>query len=102
MVVCVETFIGLFLRINTEDKWPVPVFLEKVRNPFLSWDSYLQCGRPLEIDDYLIDESVRQRGVLGVIHQSCVLDICAAVRRSPYFRDSDRSAILHALQCSSP
>ena len=41
MVVCVEPTLGLFYRINTQDKWQIGVLLEQASNSFLDHDSYI-------------------------------------------------------------
>jgi hypothetical protein len=64
MVVCIEPSLGFFYRINSEGKWQFPVPLRNVDHPFLKHDSFIECGEPFELDDYLIDESVRRNGIL--------------------------------------
>lgn len=99
MVVCVEPRLGLYYRINSEPKWQVPVTIYKSNNPFLDHDSYLECGSPLELDDYLVEESIQENGILGMLHASHIPAICAAIIRSRRIRPDDRQAIRAALGC---
>lgn len=100
MVVCVEPSLGLFYRISTEGKWQIPILIEKSRNSFLHHNSYIECGSPLELDDYLIEQSISVRGIYGTVDAECLPRLCAAVLRSRNIRETDRAAILLALQCS--
>ena len=98
MVVCIEPSLGLFFRINTEDKWQTPIRLIKTpHHEFLHHDSYLECGDPLELDDYVIDESVNARGVIGTIDPSLVKDIYAAVEEARTVSPADKQKIKAAL-----
>lgn len=102
MWVCVETSLGLYYRINTEPKWQISVPISQARNAFLTHDSHLECGSPLEVDDYIIEQSIRRRGIHGRLDPYYVPSICDAVTRSRNIRDSDRAAILAALKASIP
>ena len=56
MVVCVDATNGYFFRINTKGHWQHSVPLSKKdHGTFLDHDSHLECGDPLELDDYVID-----------------------------------------------
>jgi len=99
MVVCIEPSLGLFFRINTEPKWQTPVELRKSDHPFLDWDSNLECGEPLEFDDYVIEESLRDRGVIGRVLPSLAPQIFEAVRNARTVTAADKEAIRIALGC---
>ena len=66
--------------------------------PFLDHDSYLECGSPLEFDDYIIDVSLRRRGVVGSVDRRHVPEICSALQRSRVVTTADRDAMLAALR----
>jgi len=101
MGVCIEPNLGLFFRINTNPRWQTPVKLVKQpHHQFLAHDSYLECGDPLELDDYVIDECLRSRGVIGTIHPSLVSDIFAAVHAAKTISPADKEAIRAALGIS--
>jgi hypothetical protein len=73
MVVCVEATLGFFFRINSRPNWQQSLPLKKgADHPFLDHDSFLECGDPLELDDYVIDESLRQKGVIGALSQALI------------------------------
>lgn len=99
MVVCIEPTLGFFYRINTEGKWQVPVPILKTDHPFLNHDSFIECGEPFELDDYLIDESIRRSGVLGQIAASLALSIYRAAVRASTVSLHDKELIRLALGC---
>jgi hypothetical protein len=103
MGVCIEPKLGLFFRINTDPKWQTPVrLIKQPYHPFLNHDSYLECGDPLELDDYVVDECLRRRGVIGAIHPSLVPDIYAAVQATKTISAADKESIRVALGIPSP
>jgi hypothetical protein len=68
MVVCVEGELGFFFRINTKAGWQQSVLLKKSPDhPFLDHDSHLECGDPLELDDYVIEQSLNRKGAIGAV-----------------------------------
>lgn len=97
MVVCVDPKLGLFFRINTDPKWQTPVKLEQAAHKFLEWDSYLECGEPLDLDDYIIDESLRKRGVIGQVIPQLAKEIYAAVASAKTISPADKELIRKAL-----
>jgi hypothetical protein len=100
MMVCVEPKEGIFLRINSEPNWAGSVAIARnPHHPFLKWDSYIECGEPFTLDEYTIYESVRDKGVLGAVHQSLIPAIWAGVDASITVTDADKQAIRLALKC---
>jgi hypothetical protein len=98
MVVCIEPALGLFVRINSEPKWQTPVKLEKEpHHKFLDWDSYLECGEPLELDDYIIEQSINRFGIIGLIHSTVASKIYAAVKAARTVSDADKERVRIAL-----
>jgi len=97
MVVCIEPTLGLFFRINTDDKWQTPVKLTKADNPFLEHDSFLECGEPLELDEYCVEESIQEKGIIGRISPTVCPSIMAAVEKAKSIRAADKVAIRKAL-----
>ena len=97
MVVCLEPRLGLFFRINSEPKWQTPVLLTVADHPFLKWDSHLECGEPLELDDYMIEESVRHRGIIGRVKPELAAVIYGAIVAAKTVSDNDKAAIKVAL-----
>lgn len=98
MVVCIEPRLGLFFRINSEGKWQIPVRIERSTHPFLKWDSNIECGEPLELDDYVIDQALRGRGVVGEILPQIAPRIWAAVQTAKSISERDKDAIRRALR----
>jgi hypothetical protein len=97
--VCIEPTLGMFFRINSKPRWQTPIKLERTSHTFLKWDSYLECGIPLELDDFAIEESVRQSGIIGVILPTLAPSIFAAVIAITTIPDQDKEAIRKALGC---
>lgn len=97
MVVCLEPALGLFFRINTEAMWQTPVLLTRADHPFLKWDSHLECGEPLELDEYMIEESIRDRGIIGRVKPELAAVIWGAVAAAKTISDDDKGAIRAAL-----
>jgi hypothetical protein len=84
MVVCVNRPLGLFYRINTKDHWRPAVALKKTltENTFLEHDSFLECGDPLDLDDYVIEEAIRKNGVVGRVSASVCNDVISALDKA--------------------
>lgn len=85
MVVCIEPELGFYFRINTKGNHQHSVKLLKKDHPFLKWDSHLECGEPLELDDYCIEEALRLNGGLPIGRASIsliplILPIVAAAK----------------------
>ena len=97
MVVCVEPEKGLFFRINTEGKWQVPVFIDRVRHTFLDHDSYIESGDPIELDDYIVDQSLRKRGVLGRIDVDVAQQVVEGMLTAKWLTEDDKTSISKAL-----
>jgi len=104
MQVCVCPVNGFFFRINSMPKWQIPVLILQRDNPFLKHDSYIECGIPLELDDYLIGTSLDKNSgkPFGKVNPVCVPDICAAIQRSALIRPQDRVVIAANLGCPHP
>jgi len=99
MVVCVEADAGFFFRIN-EKKWQTGVPLKKKDHPkFLTKDCHLECGEPLELDDYTIEEAIRDKGILGQISPALVQAICSALANEKLLSSADIGKIRIALKC---
>jgi len=101
MVVCIEPRLGLFFRINSEGKWQIPVRIERSTHPFLKRDSSIECGEPLELDDYVIDQALHARGVVGEILPQLAPQIWAAVLTAKSISTRDKDAIRLALRIPS-
>lgn len=100
MVVCIEPTLGLFFRINTDPHWQTPVKLRKEPDhPFLKRDSHLECGEPIELDDFVIEESLREKGVIGSVSPNLAREIFAAVERAKTLSRADKERIRLALGC---
>ena len=99
MVACIEPDQGLFFRINSKGTWQTPVKLEKQDHDFLERDSFLECGEPLELDEYLIDESIADRGIIGAVSATKVQEIYQAVLGASSLSQADKEEIRKALGC---
>lgn len=97
MMLCVAPAEGIFFRINTEDKWPVGVPIDRRNNAFLHHDSFVECGGPLEFDDYVIDQSRAGQSAPMMLDRQYLPLIAAAVGKSHRISDRDRAIILAAL-----
>lgn len=75
MVACIHPANGWFYRINSKGHWRPRVPLALAAHPFLDHDSFLECGDPLELDDYIVDEALSMHGVIGTISA----DLCAQI-----------------------
>jgi len=64
---------------------------------FLAHDSYLECGAPLDLDDYIIEEAVRARGIIGKISEELVPLIVAAVTAAKSVSVNDKDLICACL-----
>ena len=98
MVACICPEHGFYFRINTKPKWQTPVLLQKAGvHDFLDHDSYLECGSPIELDDYVIENTGNRGKVIGAIAAAVVPKIVEAIKASPDVRASDKQAMLAAL-----
>ena len=97
MVVCIEPGLGFFFRINTRASWQQSVAITRAAHPFLDHDSYIECGDPLELDDFVVDESIRRRGVIGAIDPSVVARIWSSVESARTLSPADKALIRAAL-----
>ena len=97
MIVCIEPSLGLFFRINTEGKWQTSVNLTQADHPFLDHDSHLECGDPLEIDDYMIEQALDRRPVIGQVSRALIPVILAAVDGAKTLSARDKAAVRNAL-----
>ena len=92
MVVCLDSANGIFLRINSEDKFRPCVGIAKRDHPFLKWDSYVECSLNV-IDEYVIEEALEESGIVGHVHEQHKAAIWQHLRRSPYISDRDKEAL---------
>jgi hypothetical protein len=99
MVACVEPEKGFFYRINTKP-WRPAVELAKADHRFLDHDSYLECGDPMEIDDYLIEEGLQMRGVIGRLSPSVCHEVVTALAASRTLSPADKQAITAAINAA--
>lgn len=97
MAVCVAPRFGLFFRINSNDHWKPAVAIREADHPFLQWDSYIECGVPLDLDDSLIEASLTERGVVGRIDRRVVAGILHAIDTNDLIAAGDKRNIRNAL-----
>ena len=100
MVVCIEPASGFFFRINSEGKWQTPVVIRKRDHPFLARDSAIECGNPFELDDYVIEESIRRHGIIGKISAPLASHIYAAALGSIVLSREQKELVRVALGCA--
>lgn len=99
-VVCVEPDLGLYLRINS-DGWrdgSVEVIRDK-HAPFLHWDSFIECGDVLELDEFVIQDALDDKGILGSISDELCQEIADSVQHCSRLNMKDRLDIRAALGC---
>lgn len=98
MVACINPAEGWFFRINSRDKLrPCVAMARSPHHAFLDHDSFLHCDI-LELDDYIIDESLRRKCVVGRVHQSLADEIIRKVRLSMHISVADQDVIAQLLQ----
>jgi len=93
MVVCVNALDGWYFRINSRAILRPCVKLDK--NPhhmFLDHDSYLHCDI-LELDDYVIEHSLRHKGIIGAVHTSLKPEILSKTLSSAVISSEDKHII---------
>ena len=94
MVVCIHPDQGWYYRINSKNHWkPAVQILREPDHKFLDHDSFLECGDPLELDDYVIEESIRAKGIIGQIAPSLCPEIAAALKDARYLKEIDKEEI---------
>lgn len=99
MVVCVEPFLGLFLRINSAGWRNGSVSIPRNNDhAFLKHDSYIECGDPFELDDFIINEALSPDGPIGRVSPRLANEISDAVRRCALISRNDKNAICTALE----
>jgi hypothetical protein len=102
MVACVNPLDGWFFRINSRDKLRPCVPVVRIpHHTFLHHDSFLHCDI-LELDDYIIDESVRRRGVIGRIHSTLVDEIIVKLRLAIHISRTDQDVVARLLKETYP
>lgn len=97
MVAAIHPERGWFYRINTKPRRPCVKLIKTPDHEFLDHDSHLECGDPLEIDDYLIEEGLRNRGVIGRIAVSHCETIKRFVATARTLTTADKQAICEIL-----
>jgi hypothetical protein len=97
MVVCVEPHLNFFFRINSNDNWqPCIPIARQPDHMFLKWDSFIQCSI-LVFDDYIVDQSLRRKGIIGSVSTSLCSELLMALGACNASR-SDRNAIRAVLE----
>lgn len=97
-VACVCPSEGLFYRINSRNHWRPCIPVVRIpHHKFLHHDSFLECGDPLILDDYVIEESLRRSGVIGCLHRSLCEGILSALAQARYLKESDKALIRASL-----
>lgn len=97
MAVCVAPKFGLFFRINSRDHWEPAVAIRAADHGFLKWDSYIECGNLLVLDESMIEDGLVDDDPIGSIHVRIVADILAAVAANPLISELDKRSIRNAL-----
>lgn len=77
LIVCIHPKNGWFYRINTKPWRPAVLITKEPHNTFLDHNSYLECGDPLELDDYIIQEAIDRYGVIGTLH----VEVCDGIKK---------------------
>jgi hypothetical protein len=98
MVACIHVANGLFFRINSKPRQYAVPLLRVPSHMFLKWDSFLECGEPLELDEYIVDSAISDNGIVGSIHTDRISDILDAVDRAATISPADKAQIHAALE----
>jgi hypothetical protein len=93
MVVCVHAELGLFFRINTKGHHQQSIPLPVGGHNFLAHDSHLECGEPLELDEFVVEEAVRGKGIIGNVSAALIPQIMQAVWAASWISEADKVAI---------
>ena len=92
MQVCIDYNEGWFLRINTRDVIRPCVPISKKLNPFLQHDSHVDCSIHI-IDEYEIDEAIRNDGIYGTLNIAHAPDILVAMLKSVHINERDKAQL---------
>lgn len=65
---------------------------------FLKHDSFIECGDPYELDEFIINAALKARGVIGQIDRTLRNEICAMVRATSSISKADKNAVCAALE----
>ncbi|RAZ79760.1 hypothetical protein DPM35_00170 [Mesorhizobium atlanticum] len=94
LVVCIHPGEGWYYRINSKNHWKPAVAISRdPHHGFLDHDSFLECGDPLELDDYVVEESIRYKGIIGHVSPTLCAEIVAALKDARYLKEVDKDAI---------
>lgn len=97
MVVCVEPRLGFYFRVNSHDNWePCIPIIREPDHTFLKWDSFIECTI-LELDDYIINQALKKKGIIGRISRTLCAPLIAALDYAHGSRQ-DRNAIRAVLE----
>jgi len=66
----------------------------------LKHDSFIECGNPLELDDYIIQAAIDKSGILGAVHPSLASAIYKNIELNETLSVSDKAAVAKALKCA--
>lgn len=98
MVACIHPAEGLFYRINSKSHWkPCIPLIREPNHLFLRRNSFLECGDPLILDEFVIEDSLSRSGVIGALH----VDVCEGILKNlaaaRYLKETDKAAIRSVL-----
>lgn len=96
MIVAICPELGWFYRINTKP-WTPAVRLTVQLHPWLDHDSHLECGDPLELDDYTIESSLDRHGVIGRVDRSLVGPVRKIIEDLRTMSPADKRIVLATL-----
>jgi hypothetical protein len=97
MLVCIEPNLGMFFRINTKPIWQNSIAIIAADHNWLRWDSNIECGEPIELDEYVISDSLVKKGIIGRVKESLAPAIYAVVANARTLAPDDKDAIREAL-----
>jgi|GEM_PF-1590969 len=89
MQICIDYDEGWFLRINTRGVIRPCVPIPKSLNEFLDHDSHIDCSLHI-IDEFEIDEALRQDGVFGTVNLCHAADTLDALVKSVHISERDK------------
>lgn len=92
MMVCLSYDEGLFLRINTSDRFRPCVSISQDDNDWLDHDSYIECAL-LEIDEFELEESVMRNGTVGEVAPSYLAEVREKLLSAKYLRPDDKKRL---------
>ena len=87
---------GVFVRINTRGWREGSIRIAKSDHPWLDHDSYIECGSPLDGDEYLVEQALNRRGVIGSVTATALRELLPVIEASELWSAADKMEVRRA------